>query len=74
MGVLLLFNKAEEIRVEDVKRGTGLKDFDLKRTLQSLVESRIILKKGAEKEKAPQVLARPLFLFRRHTSQLYHSW
>ncbi|ELR25392.1 cullin 1, putative [Acanthamoeba castellanii str. Neff] len=44
MGVLLMFNKAERLTVEEISSSTNLKDRELTRTLQSLVSSKILRK------------------------------
>lgn len=51
IGVLLLFNTAsdEGMSMEDIGRGMGVKDQELIRCVQSLVDAHILKKQGAGK-------------------------
>jgi len=53
MGVLLMFNKAERLTIEEVSAHTNLKDRELKRTLVSLITSKILIKEPRTKQFAP---------------------
>jgi hypothetical protein len=50
MGVLLLFNKADKLTVDEISSATNLKDREIKRTLLSLITSKILNKEPAAKE------------------------
>jgi len=50
MGILLLFNKADKLTVEEISSSTNLKDRELKRTLLSLITSKILVKEPTAKE------------------------
>jgi len=49
MGVLLMFNRAEKLTLDEVCSHTGLKDKELQRTLMSLWKSRILKKEPVSK-------------------------
>jgi len=50
MGILLMFNKADKLSVEEISTFTNLKDRELKRTIVSLVTSKILVKDTKTKE------------------------